>query len=50
MHTGEVTELSSSKNPYGSKTNNVGMIYNIKLSSSKNPYGSKTSGARSTPQ
>ena len=36
-------ELSSSKNPYGSKTTPTYFLLLIKLSSSKNPYGSKTS-------
>ena len=34
--------LSSSKNPYGSKTGVWNGIQGILLSSSKNPYGSKT--------
>ena len=36
-------KLSSSKNPYGSKTLASNMIIPLLLSSSKNPYGSKTS-------
>ena len=35
-------QLSSSKNPYGSKTSSVNPSNSFKLSSSKNPYGSKT--------
>ena len=36
-------KLSSSKNPYGSKTSDERRKVMRKLSSSKNPYGSKTS-------
>ena len=36
------TKLSSSKNPYGSKTDERGTLVLSRLSSSKNPYGSKT--------
>ena len=39
-------KLSSSKNPYGSKTLLNGKIKNLELSSSKNPYGSKTPNRR----
>ena len=35
-------ELSSSKNPYGSKTAVCVAVSILLLSSSKNPYGSKT--------
>ena len=35
-------KLSSSKNPYGSKTASAGTVMGELLSSSKNPYGSKT--------
>ena len=34
--------LSSSKNPYGSKTHVKSDVCDKSLSSSKNPYGSKT--------
>ena len=34
--------LSSSKNPYGSKTYATYSWNQVELSSSKNPYGSKT--------
>ena len=36
-------KLSSSKNPYGSKTDWQALTHDGWLSSSKNPYGSKTS-------
>ena len=39
--------LSSSKNPYGSKTSMATVRKCHKLSSSKNPYGSKTKYASS---